>query len=81
MDARRRFWTTGELARLTYLYPDTPMAMLVGMFDRPASAIYTMARRLELRRSFEFLAGEHSGRIRTGSRRGFETRLKKAHSK
>jgi len=74
---QRRFWTTAEVSTLISLYPDTPMADLVGKLERPSPAIYAKAKELRVKRSADFLAGEHSGRVRTGNQRGIETRFKK----
>lgn len=79
MEVNRRFWTTGELDRLNSLYPNTPMDDLVRLLNRPASAIYAKAKELRVKRSAEFLAGEHSGRVRAGNRRGLATRFQKSH--
>lgn len=73
----RRFWTTGEIARLNILYPNTPMNDLVCLLNRPVAAIYGKARALGLKRSAEFLAGEHSGRVKTGDQLGLATRFHK----
>lgn len=70
------FWTTQEEARLCALYPNTPMAALVSLFGRSATAIYTRARVLGIKRSAEFLSGEHAGRLRSGNSRGQATRFK-----
>ncbi len=78
MDTNRRFWTTGELDRLKSLYPNTPMDDLVRLLNRPVSAIYGKAKELGVKRSADFLAGEHSGRMRAGDRRGLATRFQKS---
>lgn len=75
---QRRFWTTEELERLKSLYPNTPMGELVRLLKRPASAIYGKAKELRVKRSADFLAGEHSGRVRAGNRLGLATRFKKS---
>jgi hypothetical protein len=75
---QRRFWTYGELDKLNSLYPDTPMNELVRLLKRPASSIYAKAKELRVKRSADFLAGEHSGRVRAGNRRGLATRFKKS---
>lgn len=77
---RRAFWTTGEETRLRNLYPDTPMSELMKIFNRPVPAIYGKAKQLGLRRSPEFQASEHSGRIRAENNPGTATRFKKKHS-
>lgn len=76
---RRRFWTTAEVSRLTALYADTPMTELQETFARPKSAIYGKAKELGLKRSAEFLASEHSGRLRQGHESGVATRFQKGH--
>lgn len=78
METTRRFWTTGESDRLNSLYPNTPMNDLVRLLNRPASAIYAKAKALQVKRSSDFLAGEHSGRVRAGNRRGLDTRFKRS---
>lgn len=78
MEFSRRFWTTGEVDRLKSLYPNTPMGDLLRLLNRPASAIHAKAKELRVRRSSEFLAGEHSGRVRAGNRRGLATRFQKS---
>ena len=80
METNRRFWTTGELDRLKSLYPNTPMDELVRLLNRPVSAIYAKANKLRVKRSADFLAGEHSGRLRAGHRRGLATRFQKSLS-
>jgi len=77
---QRRFWTNGELDKLNSLYPDTPMNELVRLLERPASSIYAKAKELGVKRSADFLAGEHSGRVSAGNRRGLATRFKKSSS-
>jgi len=77
--ARRRFWTTAEVSRLESLYADTPMIQLQATFGRPKSAIYGKAKELGLKRSAEFLASEHSGRLRQGHESGVATRFQKGH--
>ena len=76
---RRRFWTTAEVSRLVALYPDAPMAQLEETLVRPKSAIYGKAKELGLKRSVEFLAGEHSGRLRRDDNPGMATRFQKGH--
>jgi len=76
---RRRFWTTAEESRLRSLYPTTPMSQLVEMLGRPKSAIYGKAKELGLKRSAEFLASEHSGRLRRDDNPGVATRFQKGH--
>lgn len=76
---RRRFWTMAEESRLAALYPDTPMRQMQETLRRPKSAIYGKAKELGLKRSAEFLASEHSGRLRTGSNPGVATRFQKGH--
>jgi hypothetical protein len=80
METSRRFWTTGELNKLKSLYPDTPMDELVRLLNRPPSAIQGKAKELRVKRSAEFLAGEHSGRVRAGNQRGLATRFQKTSS-
>lgn len=73
----RRAWTTGELATLEEFYPNLPMPALSSMLQRTAPSIHGKAKDLGLRRSAEFLAGEHSGRVRSGERRGVATQFQK----
>jgi hypothetical protein len=80
METRRRFWTTGELNKLKALYPNTPMVDLVRLLNRPATAILAKAKELRVKRSAEFFAGEHSGRVRAGNQRGLATRFQKTSS-
>lgn len=77
---RRRFWTTAEVSRLESLYADTPMTQLQATFGRPKSAIYGKAKELGLKRSAEFLASEHSGRLRQGHESGVATRFQKGNA-
>lgn len=42
--------------------------------------IYGKAKELGVKRSADFLAGEYSGRVRAGNRRGLATRFQKSHS-
>jgi hypothetical protein len=79
-NSRRRFWTTAEESRLRALYPNTPMPELMSQLDRPKAAIYGKAKDLGLKRSAEFLEGEHSGRLRRGGSQGTSTRFQKGHS-
>jgi len=76
---RRRFWTTAEVSRLAVMYPDTPMTQLQEALGRPKSAIYGKAKELGLKRSAEFLASEHSGRLRSSNNPGVATRFQKGH--
>lgn len=76
---RRRFWTTAEESRLRSLYAATPMSQLIEMLGRPKSAIYGKAKELGLKRSAEFLASEHSGRLRRDDNPGVATRFQKGH--
>jgi hypothetical protein len=76
----RRAWTTGELATLEEFYPKMPMPSLSSLLQRTASSIHGKAKDLGLRRSAEFWAGEHSGRVRSGESRGVATRFQKRGS-
>lgn len=78
METTRRFWTTAELEKLNSLYPNTPMDDLVRLLNRPVAAIWAKAKELRVKRSAEFLAGEHSGRVRAGNQRGLTTRFQKS---
>ena len=73
----RRFWTTGEEARLKTLYPATPMPEMIKLFGRPDRAIYSKAKLLGLRRCDEYLASEHACRLRRGDNTGEATRFQK----
>ena len=73
---RRGFWTTGEVSTLRRLYSDTPMTEMISKLGRSMAAIYGKAKELGLKRSAAFLAGEHSGRMRSGSTRGATSRFK-----
>jgi len=77
---RRRFWTTVEAAQLGILYPNTPMPLLQQVLGRPKSAIYGKAKELGLKRSVEFLASEHSGRLQREGNPGIATRFQKGHT-
>lgn len=79
-EQRRGAWTTGEESRLRSLYPNTPIAQLVSVLNRPMSAIYGKAKSLGLKRSDEFKASEHSGRLRAENNPGVATRFQKGHS-
>jgi hypothetical protein len=76
----RRFWTTGEIARLKILYPNTPMNELMALLNRPAAAITAKARDLGVKRSSAFFESEHSGRVKSGNKRGLSTRFKSLSS-
>lgn len=77
LEQGKRFWTTGEELQLRGLYPNTPIAQLMGILNRPMSAIYGKAKSLGLKRSPEFKASEHSGRLRAENNPGMATRFKK----
>lgn len=79
-EQRRGAWTTGEESRLRSLYPNTPMAQLMSVLNRPMSAIYGKAKHLGLKRSDEFKASEHSGRMRAKNNAGVATRFKKGNT-
>lgn len=79
-EQRRGAWTTGEESRLRSLYPNTPIAQLVSILNRPVSAIYGKAKHLGLKRSDEFKASEHSGRLRAKNSSGVATRFKKGNT-
>ncbi|MGH8385514.1 MAG: HNH endonuclease signature motif containing protein [Pseudomonas sp.] len=61
------------------LYPATPMSQLIELLGRPKSALYGKAKELGLKRSAEFLASEHSGRLRPDANPGLATRFQKGH--
>lgn len=73
-----RPWISPDLKRLKTLYPDTPMDELVRVLNRSAASILRKAGELKLKRSAEFLAGEHSGRFGSGNQRGLATRFQKS---
>lgn len=72
-----RLWTPAEEWHLALLYPDTPMALISQALERSSPSIYGKAKELGLKRSAQFLAGEHSGRVRSDQPRGVATRFKK----
>ena len=76
----RRFWTVVELNRLKALYPNTPMFELVRVLNRPATAIWSKVKELGVKRSADFLASKHSGRVGAGNCRGLATRFQKSES-
>lgn len=73
-----RPWISPELNRLKTLYPNTPMDELVRALNRSSASILGKAKELKLKRSAEFLAGEHSGRFGSGNQRGLKTRFQKS---
>lgn len=75
MKSSPRFWTTVEEKQLRLLYPNTPMAELTALLNRPVGAIAGKAKTLGLKRTEAFRAGEHGGRLRPGNSRGVSTRF------
>jgi hypothetical protein len=76
MPKQARFWKTTDVARLALLYPNTPMHVMIEELGRPKTAIWRKARENGLKRSPEFLASEHSGRMHKDNTRGLATRFK-----
>ncbi|WP_437880873.1 HNH endonuclease signature motif containing protein [Pseudomonas sp. LRF_L74] len=74
---RRSFWSPTEDAELTELYPDTPMPEIEKRLGRSVSSIYQRARTLGLKRSTEYLATEHAGRLKKGHQAGKPTQFVK----
>lgn len=70
-------WQPCEDAALAALYPNTPLPKLVNILGRTERAIYSRAKLLGIKRSQAFLAGEHSGRLRSGD--GKETQFAPGH--
>lgn len=71
----RRPWSAAQDALLRQHYPDTPMRQLMAMTNHSERAVYERARTLGVRRSPEFLASVHAGRLQPGNRRGGATRF------
>lgn len=68
-------WTTRDHARFQELYANTPMDQLQAIFGRTPGSLRSRARDMGLKRSADFLAGEHGGRLRPGHQRGKATRF------
>lgn len=78
--SRNTPWAATEDEILTLLYPDTPMSELIQRLQRSDRSIYQRARTLGLKRSKEFLASEHAGRLRKGSAVGKSSQFQKGHA-
>ncbi|MGH8417987.1 MAG: HNH endonuclease signature motif containing protein [Pseudomonas sp.] len=76
----RRQWTCVEEARLRELYPNTPMPEMAKEFNRPYWSIYNKAHALGLKRSDDYLAGEHACRLRRENNPGVGSRFQKGHA-
>lgn len=73
-------WSAEQVQQLIQLYPDTPMPELVSALQRQASAIYSKAGALGLKRSAAYLASEHACRLRRGGNVGAEHRFPQGHA-
>jgi hypothetical protein len=62
----RRLWTDDEIEKLKQQYPDRETAVIARSLGRPIRPVYQKAASLGLRKSPEFLASTHSGRIQRG---------------
>lgn len=80
MKPSRRRWTAEEEERLRHMYGNVSMRSLMVILGRPDRAIYAKAEALGLKRSEEYLAGDHSGRIRRGQSIGDETKFQKGQT-
>lgn len=76
----RKPWTSHDESRLFLLYPNTPMPELTKLFERPYWSIYNKAYAMGLRRSDEYLAGEHACRLRREDNPGTGTRFQKGQT-
>jgi hypothetical protein len=57
-------WTPEEKALMRAQYPDTPTADVARQLGRPIGQVYQAADRLGLKKSAEYLAGQHACRLR-----------------
>lgn len=72
---QRQPWSAEAEQRLRALYPNTPMHLLIVIFQRSDRKIYAKANHMGLARSPEFLAGPHAGRLTGADQRGKDCRF------
>lgn len=73
----RHVWTNIEVDILRLRYPDTPAHKLVELLGVSERGVYAKAHSLGLKKTDEYLASPHSGRLRPGSNQGGHTRFVK----
>ncbi|WP_278939839.1 HNH endonuclease signature motif containing protein [Pseudomonas helleri] len=76
----RNPWSANDEARLSDLYPNTPMPELIKIFSRPHWSIYNKAYSLGIKRSAEYLSSEHACRLRRDNNPGAASRFKKGQA-
>lgn len=73
---KRHNWTDAQLVLLGDKWPNTTAATIATLIGVSASQVYSQAKRMELKKSAEFLASPASGRMTKGSTLGMATRIK-----
>lgn len=66
MTSRRVYWTPVMEQLLREWYPHYATAVVAGALDLPQDTVYGKAARLGLKKTPQFLASEHSGRVQRG---------------
>lgn len=74
---KRHDWSSTDLDLLKKLYPITRTERLARMLNLTVAKVYAKANVLGIKKSAEYLASEHSGRLRAGQ--GGATRFKPGH--
>ena len=74
---KRVFWTKAQIALLREHYPHKRTADLVAIVGRDIKSMWSKAKTLGLKKTFEYLSSEASGRLMKEGHRGVETRFKK----
>jgi hypothetical protein len=64
MSRRNNPWTEAQIAELRARYPDTQTALLAREWGRTINSVYSMADKLKLKKTVDYLATEHGGRLR-----------------
>lgn len=77
--SKRKHWTPQEEDQLRSLYPTSPMTSLVEILGRPITSIRSKAKLLGVRRAPSFFAGQHSGRLQSGSTTGAASQFRKGN--
>lgn len=76
---KRRCWTAREVALVRELYPHTKTAKIARQLGCTVERIYSLAARLSLRKTPEYLASPDACHLRRGAKVGASHRFPKGH--
>jgi hypothetical protein len=66
---QRKFWTPAEIKTLKKLYPNTNSLCIANLLGKKINTVYSMANKLKLKKTDQYLATLNTNRILTESQR------------